>query len=86
MLLLQLLIFQVAYNSLQRHSSGNMDYDNVENCVTTNGRDLGLARTGRPLGDGLGGSFVIFHIIFICVIISCLRPSLRYFQFYPQIF
>merc|ERR1719336_415859 len=54
---------KVAYNSLQRHSSGNMDYDNVENCVplkydSANGRERrdtasGNQRTSRPLGDGL---------------------------------
>ena len=37
---------KAAYNSLQRHSSGNMDYDNVENC-SSNGREPGNGRDVR---------------------------------------
>ena len=53
------------YSSLQRHSSSNIDYDNVENCqpVTTNGNSE-LTRPGRSrtLGDGLGEPKIIIFL------------------------
>ena len=46
---------KVNYNSLQRHSSGNIDYDNVENCTSNGGNgDFGRSSRSRTLGDGLG--------------------------------
>jgi len=43
----------VNYNSLQRHSSGNIDYDNVENCASNGNGDFGRSSRSRTLGDGL---------------------------------
>ena len=45
---------KVNYNSLQRHSSGNIDYDNVENCTSNGNGEFGRGCRSRTLGDGLG--------------------------------
>eukprot|EP00090_Calanus_glacialis_P043179 TRINITY_DN7639_c0_g1_i2.p1 TRINITY_DN7639_c0_g1~~TRINITY_DN7639_c0_g1_i2.p1 ORF type:complete len:2132 (+),score=281.42 TRINITY_DN7639_c0_g1_i2:95-6490(+) len=44
---------KVNYNSLQRHSSGNIDYDNVENCTSNGNGEFGRGCRSRTLGDGL---------------------------------
>merc|ERR1712013_151665 len=41
------------YSSLQRHSSGNIDYDNVENCTSNGNAEFGRGSRSRTLGDGL---------------------------------
>ena len=43
------------YNSLQRHSSTHLDYDNVENCGSQAPQNNGSQRArSRTLGDGMG--------------------------------
>ena len=42
------------YNSLQRHSSGNIDYNNVENCASSVNGEFARSSRSRTLGDGLG--------------------------------
>lgn len=43
------------YNSLQRHSSTHLDYDNVESCGSQGPQNNGSQRArSRTLGDGMG--------------------------------